>query len=691
MRGTLIAAVLAAATPCTPAFAADASDDAGQPAQPEAVTRYEPDFFETYNVVNAWDMVARVPGFTVDLGDNVRGFGGAAGNVLIDGERPSSKQGLQTILRRIPASQVARLEHVRGSVGGIDMRGQTEVVNVIRREGAAGSGSFEAQLKARESAVATFRGEVSYSDQLAGWSYTANLERDTNRNRWGGTEILRSVDGALIERRNEDGEDNFRNWQTGGEAERTFGAFTVRLNGQAEIWWFDYEEPSFAFDDSDALFRLDLFDIDEEGYNYEFGGDIERAFGEDWSVKLILLNSFNHFEAAQRFDRFRPTGFDQTVSQDFDRDRGESIARAFATWRPSDRHAIEFGAEGAYNFLESDVRLSVDDGSGPVEIDIPVSNTKVEEYRGEAFASWIWTMSPEWTLESGLLLEYSEIEQSGEGANTRDFFFPKPSLTATWDYAENQQVSFLLEREIAQLDFINFASSTSVNDDQTNLGNPDLEPDKTWRAQVEWERRFWDEGAVSLRARYERIEDLQDLVPITAPDGRRFDAPGNIGTGEMLRVLAETTLPLDRLGLDNAILELRGELFEHSVTDPVTGEERDFSGWWDYSWRVDFRHDFPDAQWSWGFDYAKGGVWRQFFLDEIRSFEDGHGDLDIFVETTRFFGVTLRADLENIGNVDFTRTRQFFDAPRDVGTLDRIEFRDKNVGLTGRLTVRGTF
>ena len=70
----------------------------------------------------------------------VRGFGGAAGNVLIDGERPATKDdSLDQILNRIPASAVARIEVIRGGAPGIDMQGKTVIANVVRRSDAAGA------------------------------------------------------------------------------------------------------------------------------------------------------------------------------------------------------------------------------------------------------------------------------------------------------------------------------------------------------------------------------------------------------------------------------------------------------------------------------------------------------------------------------------------------------------------------
>src|SRR5260221_9703445 len=124
----LLAAVMAAAL-----VAAEPAPQSSQPTT-QAVTPYAPSFFAGVQPSTALDMVQRLPGFTLDTGSNVRGFAGAAGNVLIDGARPASKDDpLDEILKRIPASQAERIDVIRGGAPGIDMQGKTVIANVIPR------------------------------------------------------------------------------------------------------------------------------------------------------------------------------------------------------------------------------------------------------------------------------------------------------------------------------------------------------------------------------------------------------------------------------------------------------------------------------------------------------------------------------------------------------------------------------
>jgi len=99
---------------------------------------YEPAFFAGFKPQSALDMVQKVPGFSIDEGSDRRGFGGAGGNVLIDGARPSAKsQGLSDVLAQIPAKQVVRIELIRASTSA-EAAGHAVVVNVVRAPGAFG-------------------------------------------------------------------------------------------------------------------------------------------------------------------------------------------------------------------------------------------------------------------------------------------------------------------------------------------------------------------------------------------------------------------------------------------------------------------------------------------------------------------------------------------------------------------------
>src|SRR5258707_7461820 len=73
----------------------------------QGISVYPASFFADARPATAYDMVSRLPGFAFDNGLSARGFAGTAGNVLVDGARPTAKtDDLNSILTRIAASSV---------------------------------------------------------------------------------------------------------------------------------------------------------------------------------------------------------------------------------------------------------------------------------------------------------------------------------------------------------------------------------------------------------------------------------------------------------------------------------------------------------------------------------------------------------------------------------------------------------
>ena len=125
-----LATVAVAAILAVPARAAQPAAAPAPAAAPDGrTTAYQAAFFAQYAPRTALDIAKRVPGFTLDLGAtqtnqgqvDVRGFAGTAGNVVINGARPSSKaETLDVTLARIPAQQVLRVEVGPGDLFGSD-------------------------------------------------------------------------------------------------------------------------------------------------------------------------------------------------------------------------------------------------------------------------------------------------------------------------------------------------------------------------------------------------------------------------------------------------------------------------------------------------------------------------------------------------------------------------------------------
>ena len=123
----------------TPAFAQ-------QPALSTDRVVYEAGFYHSFAPRTALDMINQTPGFALDANDGDearRGFSGAVGNVLIDGQRLGAKsQSLRDVLGRVAAAEVLRIEVLRGSAIAGDASGAAVLANVVRTP-TTGGGTWE--------------------------------------------------------------------------------------------------------------------------------------------------------------------------------------------------------------------------------------------------------------------------------------------------------------------------------------------------------------------------------------------------------------------------------------------------------------------------------------------------------------------------------------------------------------------
>ncbi|MFZ4120703.1 MAG: outer membrane beta-barrel protein [Caulobacterales bacterium] len=667
----------------TPAFA----NEAPQPAPTEPTTNeagstiYPPDFFAQYAPQNALDMVARVPGFSVRGGDDRRGFG-AGGNVLIDGERPSSKsQGLRSILSRIPAGNVERLELIRGA-SGTDASGQGLILNVVRRDG-GGQGLYEVSLEHTENGRISPRGEASYAGSFGSTEFTLGVDRYLEMRPQAGGRILRDARNNLTGTRYDDTPRTYRETEVNASLETPAFGGTLRLNAQGGRWRFATDLESTGFTAAGA--RRDDFtlSIEDRERGREFGGDWERDLGPI-TLKLVGLDRAHRFasdqsttnrDANRRFTE-RTEQFNRTL-------KTERIGRITLSGSPSSTLDLEAGFETAYNSLDQALRLSEDSGAGSVAIALPSASVLVEEDRSEAFARSVWRPAPAWTVEAALNVETSTLTQSGDTTQSTELTYWKPSLQVSRTFGERNQLRLRVYRDVSQLDFGDFVSVSELNDDRVAAGNPDLRPQADWRVDGKLELRWAERGAMTLEVSRRFIEDASDSVPVGG-----FDAPGNIGDADVLEIDLETQFPLDGF-MPNALLEIQAGWTKTEVTDPVTRLTRSLSGFSDTWWEVEFSQELPQHRLSWGASMFAQSENEQFRVAERETFEET-GWLSAYLETTAIDGVKLRFWGENLLNFEVQRERRFF-TPNRNGSFVRSEQRQRQFGPLFGVTLSGTF
>jgi len=216
----------AAAFLCMPGVAhADVDNtNADVTVTPTGSRKFDPDFFAAYAPVTALDMVKRIPGFSINAGEDRRGFGENAGNVLVDGDRPSTKSDdIFTILSRIPASQVESILLSEQAGADTETQGQGQVVNIVRKRTAKVNGTYEATILAGtrygfqpslNTSATMRRGDTSY--ELYFSSYSERV--------YGfGPEDFMTASRGLVERRSYTGKGGHDEAALGGAIKTRFG------------------------------------------------------------------------------------------------------------------------------------------------------------------------------------------------------------------------------------------------------------------------------------------------------------------------------------------------------------------------------------------------------------------------------------------------------------------------------------
>lgn len=648
---------------------------------------YEAAFFSQFSPQNAMDMVRQTPGFSLDGGDDRRGFSGAVGNLLIDGLRPSTKsQSLSAILSRIPVDQVVRLEVLRGAAIAGDASGQSVLLNVVRTP-TAGSGVWEAGFEYGSTPHVAPRGEASYSGRNGQFEYGVGMSLFTQHRALGGWQRREDASGTPTLYVDTPSPRNYREGDLNGNFAMPLWGGRLSTNARYDQWRFHADSSYERTLPSGAPHSFLLSDYTERGGGLEVGLNYDRSFGP-WNVEMVGLINRRRYEsdeiATARDDAGAVT---DVVVPDLVRDTGETILRS-AVSRTLGVHSVEFGGEGAFNTLDQEFSLTVDDGSGPTTIPIPNSNVLVEEERAEFFGVHTWRPTDRWSLESRVAWETSTLNFSGDANQSVELSFWKPSVQLTRTIGENNQVRFRLYRDVGQLDFDDFVSAVSVSDDRINGGNPDLAPETSWRAEAGMDWRF-GEAALGLTLRHSRISDVADVVLVTAqvPDpcggaGEpvcqtvRFDAPGNIGDGEETRLDLNFSTPLNFL-LPGARVTIEGMLRESNVNDPVTGRDRTISFRPESQIEVEFRQDISSLRMAWGVSVFKQGEFQAYRFNEIDTNEEGPW-IDAFIETTALpNNMRLRAWAANIAPGTINRDRRFF-APDRTGPFERRDLRQRS-------------
>jgi len=678
------------------------------PAQNSRTTVYDAAFFAPFAPRTAYDIVQHVPGFQLDLGStqsatgsvDVRGFAGTAGNVVINGARPSTKsERLDTTLQRIPAQRVVRVEVGPGDLYGSDYTGKSQVLNIVL--------SKEAGFDANVTANGTRRYTGYVQPNLSGnalirkGASSINVSAGTQRNKQfeEGTDTFTDVlTGELVEfRRKHNVYENRDPFIAGAYALEHGPDDAYRVNARWQPSRFDLFQRNRVTtlgtphdDNLHQHYRDPVFEI---------GGDVTRPLAEG-AIKFVGLatrrkrNDFDQYIQRNGLIEDGATvngGFEQQI----DAQRNETIGRVSWTRANLLGFSLEVGGEGSLNTLDSHSTFSeIDEDGDKIPIKLPIADARVKETRGEVYVNAGHSVTKALRIDGGINFEFSHLTVSGDAEEDRKLKFVKPSLSLDWNPGGGWHAQFSVRRTVAQLDFYDFISFADLSAQRVSGGNAELQPQRTWELRGMVEHPVLGDGLVKLDFGHDQVSLLQDRVLLCDPDHPNdavfcFDAPGNLGTGKRDFVQLTLDLPLSRLW-SGLRIKGGGTLQRTRVEDPISHDPRKWSGFYPaWQWNVDVRRD--SGKWSYGFAVNDNQRFTFYRTDEFDTNFNGGPYGTAFVEYRPWANTAITLDVDNLFETSGNRERLLFRPNRADPRLIFDEVRERNRHKSVGITLKRSF
>lgn len=671
---------------------------------------YPASYFLPYNPTSANDMVDRIPGVSLSGGGGGRGLG-TGGDLLIDGQRIAGKDNSPSDqLRRIAANDVQRIELIRGTSGELSVRGSGQVVNVVLVETASRSSTtVEVNSDRHHDGTIDPGGSMSHSRQVGNFQALINLEADPRYNHEERREYAISPDGTPIDSTEER---NVRE-QTRYQASTTMSYSTGPQRMQLNLLYGDdgaeREIDRYITRNQDGKtvpygeFEPVVYDF----HNWEIGGDYEYALDNGGRLQaLFVVNDETRDNVRERYGIDDPDAAsperEKLLFYDTNQRTRERIGQSSYSWRVTEGHDLQIGAERAQTILDSSLFIGSRSAEGAPESrygDLPAltaaSNpgTTVEEMRYEGFAFHNWALNDRMSLESNLVYETSTIEQTGTVNQERSFSFIRPKLDYRFDVTNQFQIRATAERQVSQLSFSNFAATvnTDDNDRDTDAGNPDLVPEKEMRYELTLEYRLPEDiGVLSSRFFFRDIEDYIGKIDATTDPENPVSANGNVGDAERWGVYLDASTRLGFVGLPDALLTSSLNVFDSRLTDPFLNVDRRINS--RGRAELSFRHDLSDLRLNYGFDYRHPFIGGESEVD-VATIEkrDDRRRLTMYVSKVAFDDVTFRLESINTLNDSYCRERLRFDGSVANGNLRELENSCSSNGTKVAFRVRTTF
>ncbi len=422
---------------------------------------------------------------------------------------------------------------------------------------------------------------------------------------------------------------------------------------------FDRSTPRFTGDltalavrDEELFARLEHIFTLAPGIDFAVGG---FAQNKDRATDISEVRSRFNLTAAAR------TGYDQ-----FSRNPGEFAPASFPALAPT---------PGGLNTIDEDRRdlyALVEGKAGALSFEAGVrwENTRVT---------------------------ITDLTAAPAAALTRiDYDALLPSASFKLEVGGGGRITGSVARTMRRprFDFISPALLEAELGDNDLLGNPLLDPETAWGADLGYEQRLGRTGVAGINLFYRDVGNLVELantgIEGSEGPGTFVFQPRNTGDGKVYGIEFDLSTSLEFLGLPDTGVFGNVSLLDSEIVDEF-GERR-FNGQSKYVYNFGAIQNLPAIGASFGATYRKQGPAFDRVIGEEVTTTYG-ADLEVFVEKRFGKSFTVRAVGSNL--LDGTKDEVFnkFDTVADqiARDFDEYELESERAGPVFQLVARYAF
>lgn len=693
------------------------------------------EYFQRFEPLTVGDMLKRVPGvsFSSDVLEydfvQLRGAGAEFTQILINGRRvPGSGPDRSVQVDRIPAEMVERIELLRAPSASIDAQGVAGTINIVLKQGAAYRGG-NWRLGAQHYDDGELKGlgfaSVGGQNGNVSWSLAADFQQRYNPKEK--EEFHRTADSELAfmtdEADTRDGEDKSISGDIGfglsAMSSLKFSFYRLETDREETEETFNTVAGAAAFEELEGGAALPG-QLAQRTLQVETIDQVTTDLRADWEQVLSgggLLNmyagwaKFEEDTLAPEFEwAYAEEDPEDGDAPDPDLDEIEELLEQIQTEDTEIRlggsyahdvgsaHYV-YGVEYANRQRDALNLIQVrgyDAGDTPGEFETDEDQVgdgrfDIEETLLAAFVDGSWELSKAASLQAGLRAEHVTYDDARAEVDN-SFSLIAPSVHYRYQLGDNSRFRASLARTVRRPRLDELTVFMDVNEDFVETGNIDLDPETANGIDLGWERSLvGNAGIIGINLFFRDISDRIERTQIGTATGSEGDEvpllrPENIGDAKFWGAEFDSSFPLTFVGAPQVGVFFNLSLLRSEVTDPATGETRDFNFQPEYVANLGFDHHIESIGASYGFSYQKRGESQEVLADETVILEY-EGNLEAYIEKSLGEHMTLRFAVNNLLDAEKTETITAY----DDGEVEEREVQIERAGPLASLVLRGSF